>query len=75
MLRRIKYFVFFTKKRSDFVKKFFDELRGEYKKVVWPSKKEISGFTTLSITLSLAVSIYLFAFDVSFSKLLSYIIG
>ena len=57
------------------MKKFFEEIKGEFKKVVWPSRKEVRGFTTLSIVLSLAVSVYLGVFDFSFSKLLSYFIG
>jgi len=56
------------------VKKFLEEVRGEFSKVIWPGKVKVINATTLVILLSIAVGIYLGAFDLVFSKLLSFIV-
>ena len=46
-------------------------VKTEYKKVVWPSKDETVKSTLLVAAMSIAVSIYVGAFDVIASKILS----
>ncbi|HGJ65270.1 TPA: preprotein translocase subunit SecE [bacterium] len=43
--------------------KFLQEVRQEMKKVVWPTRKEISGSTIVVIILVVIVSIYLGIID------------
>ena len=50
------------------------DLKKEFKKVVWPTKKETVNATILSVGFSLAVAIYLGAFDFIVSKLLDIIV-
>ncbi|MCS5422712.1 MULTISPECIES: preprotein translocase subunit SecE [Psychrilyobacter] len=45
-------------------------VKTEYKKVVWPSKDEIVKSTLLVAAMSVAVSIYVGAFDVIASRIL-----
>ncbi|HAS80065.1 MAG TPA: preprotein translocase subunit SecE [Fusobacteriaceae bacterium] len=45
-------------------------VKTEYKKVVWPSKDETVKSTLLVAAMSVAVSIYVSAFDVIASKIL-----
>lgn len=56
------------------MKKFFEEFKIEFDKVVWPTKKEVTNATILSVGLSFAVAIYLGAFDFIVSKLLDIIV-
>lgn len=51
------------------MKKLIDEVVAEYKKVSWPTKEQIINATVLVLVLSLAVGIYLGAFDFIFEKL------
>ena len=46
-------------------------VKTEYKKVVWPSKDETVKSTLLVAAMSVAVSIYVGAFDVIASRILS----
>ncbi|MGB6127469.1 MAG: preprotein translocase subunit SecE [Psychrilyobacter sp.] len=46
-------------------------VKTEYKKVVWPSKDETVKSTLLVAAMSVAVSVYVGAFDVIASRILS----
>ena len=46
-------------------------VKTEYKKVVWPSKDETVKSTLLVAAMSVAVSVYVGAFDVVAAKILS----
>ena len=46
-------------------------VKTEYKKVVWPNKDETVKSTLLVAAMSVAVSVYVGAFDVVASKILS----
>lgn len=46
----------------------------ELKKVVWPTKKEISQYTLLVIGVSLAVALFLGSLDYLFNLILEFII-
>lgn len=50
------------------IKKFFDEVKVEFTKIVWPDKKVTLGLTGIVIVLAIAVSIYLGAVDFLLGK-------
>jgi preprotein translocase subunit SecE len=49
---------------------FLDDIKSEYNKVVWPNKDKIVKSTLLVAAMSVAVSIYVGAFDVVASRIL-----
>jgi len=56
------------------LKKFLEEVKGEFDKVVWPGKIKVVNATALVVGLSISVGIYLGIFDLLFSRLLNVII-
>jgi preprotein translocase subunit SecE len=55
----------------DQIKKFFEEVKGEAKKIVWPERKVTLGLTTVVIILSVIASVYLGTVDLLLGKLIS----
>jgi preprotein translocase subunit SecE len=49
--------------------KFFDGVRKEFSKVIWPSKKELIGATTVVLVLVAFFAVYLGALDFTFRTL------
>ena len=47
---------------------FLKDARAELKKVSWPSRKELTGSTTLVITVSILAGLFLGVLDVLFSR-------
>ncbi len=56
------------------MKKLVSEVVAEFKKVTWPSKKEVINSTGLVVGLSLGMGIYLGAFDFGFTKLIEILV-
>jgi preprotein translocase subunit SecE len=54
---------------------FLKDVRGELKKVTWPSKQEVINSTIVVIVCTLIIGIFLWLCDFAFSKILSLIIG
>lgn len=52
------------------IKIYFQEVRSEFKKVNWPTKKEIIRHTMFVIGISLAVALFLGGLDYLFTFLL-----
>ncbi|KKW45328.1 MAG: preprotein translocase subunit SecE [Candidatus Liptonbacteria bacterium RIFCSPLOWO2_01_FULL_56_20] len=52
------------------IKKFFEESRQEFRHVNWPTRSEAMRLTTVVIALSVALAVFLGAFDYFFSFLL-----
>ena len=52
------------------IKKFFEESRQEFRHVHWPTRSEAMRLTTVVIALSVALAVFLGAFDYFFSFLL-----
>lgn len=52
------------------IKKYFQGVRGEAKKVTWPSKKEVRSHTIIVISTIIVVMIVFGLIDMGFSKLL-----
>lgn len=62
-----------TKKKPFFtrLKSYFVETKSELKKVTWPSKDQMKQNTTVIIVFLIMIGLFLFVFDVAFSKLFS----
>lgn len=52
------------------IKKFFDEVKVEFTKIVWPEKKVTFGLTGIVIVFSILASAYLGSVDLLLGKLL-----
>lgn len=52
------------------IKKFFDEVKVEFTKIVWPDKKVTFGLTGIVIVFSILASAYLGSVDLVLGKLL-----
>jgi len=53
--------------------KFLKEVQEELKKVTWPSRQLVKNATIAVIVFTLLVSVYLWALDFVFSRLISYV--
>ena len=56
------------------LKLFFVEVRSELKKVTWPSRNEVQATTIVVILTTIFFGFYLYAMDLGFSWLLSFIL-
>ncbi len=54
--------------------KLVNEIAAEFKKVTWPSKKEVINSTALVVGLSIGMGIYLGAFDSLFNYFINYLV-
>lgn len=50
------------------IKKFIDEVKVEFLKIVWPDKKMTLGLTGVVVVLTIVISIYLGAVDLLLGK-------
>lgn len=50
------------------IKRFFEEVKVEFTKIVWPDKKVTLGLTGIVIVLAMVVSVYLGAVDFVLGK-------
>ena len=57
------------------VKQFLDDVRGELKKVTWPTKKELLSTTAVVIALVLLIAFYLGIVDLGLVKIIKNVIG
>ena len=60
-------------KKSFFVKakKYFRDTKSELKKVTWPTIEQLKQNTAVIIVFIILIGIFLFVFDIAFSKLAS----
>lgn len=66
------------KKKKNFASKiirFFKDLKGEFKKVVWPSKKQTINNTIVVIVFMVIAAIFIFALDTGLGFLTDFIYG
>ena len=54
---------------------FFSEVRGELKKVTWPSRKEVYSTTLVVIATSILFGFYLWGLDIVFSRVMSLVLA
>jgi preprotein translocase subunit SecE len=52
-------------------KRYFREVRQELKKVAWPSREELMTYTVVVFGMTTALTLYVFALDWGFSKLVA----
>ena len=50
------------------------EIIDEYKKVYWPSNQEVLHVTVIVLLITIFISLYVVAFDLSFNRVLSLLI-
>lgn len=53
------------------IKKFIEEVKVEFSKIVWPEKKVTLSLTGIVVVLSIVVSLYLGSVDLLLGKLVS----
>jgi len=53
---------------------FLRDVRGELRKVTWPTKEDVMGSTTVVIVCTLILGVYLWLCDFIFSRILGFII-
>ncbi len=53
---------------------FFDEVRGEMKRVTWPSRREVYATTVVVILTSIFFGLYLFGVDMLFSTAVQWVL-
>ena len=53
------------------VKKFYDEVKVEFSKIVWPERKVTLGLTGIVVVLSLIIAAYLGSVDMLLGKIIS----
>lgn len=62
------------KKKPNRIVKWFKELKSEFKKVVWPSKKKVFNNTFVVIVTMVIASVFVGALDFGLLKLFSFIL-
>ncbi len=56
------------------ISKFFKDLKGEFKKVVWPTKKQVVNNTFIVCIVMLIASLFIFGLDTLLGFLISLIL-
>jgi len=56
------------------IKKFFEDVVFEMKKVSWPSMEELKGSTVVVLTLSFMLAAFLFVVDLILSRVIHFIL-
>jgi preprotein translocase subunit SecE len=54
---------------------FFREVRGEFRRITWPSRPEVIGLTALVLLIIVLLSIYVGLLDFIFQLLVKYLLG
>ena len=57
-------------KKENTVLKFFRDLKGEFKKIVWPSKKQIINNTIIVIIAIIVIGCFIWALDFGLGSLI-----
>lgn len=63
------------KKKRVSTRQFLKEVRQELKKVQWPTRKELTGYTIVVFTSVAVLTTYVFGLDFAFSKLVLKLFG
>ncbi len=63
-----------TKSKSGKLKSYLKGVKAEYRKVVWPTKKELLNYTVVVISLSAITALIVWGMDLGLRKILSFII-
>ncbi len=54
---------------------FLREVRGEFRRITWPSRAEIIGLTALVLLIIVALSLYVWVWDFIFQRLIAFLLG
>ena len=54
---------------------YIKEVKAETKNIKWPNKKQVIGYTTVIVILSILLAAYIGILDAAFAKLLSIILN
>ncbi len=57
------------------VARFFKDMRGEVKKVVWPTGKQLWNNTLVVVTIMLGVGVVIWLLDVAFGGVVKLVLG
>ena len=57
------------------IRRYFDEVRSELRKVSWPTREQVRNLTVLVFAISLVVGIYITLLDGVFRFLISVVAG
>lgn len=57
------------------VKKFFRDLRGEYRKIIWPTKKTIVRNTSVTVAMCAVIGVFVGLFDLGLSALIRFMLS
>lgn len=63
------------KKKQNRIVKWFKDLKTEFKKVVWPSKKKVINNTGVVLVTMIVASVFVGGLDFGLLKLFSFILG
>lgn len=63
-----------TKSKENKMKNYFKGVKAEYRKVVWPTRKELFNYTWVVIALSALTALIVWILDLGIHKLLSLIV-
>jgi preprotein translocase subunit SecE len=58
----------------DKVLNFFREVRGEFRRVTWPSRTEVIGLTILVLLIIVILSVYVGLWDFIFQRLITFLL-
>jgi preprotein translocase subunit SecE len=61
-------------KQPNAVSRYLREMRGELRKVTWPSRDESRRLTAIVLGVTLAMAIFLWVFDSIFSNVIEFLI-
>lgn len=64
-----------TKKKQNFIQRFYRETVGELRKVTWPTKEEALNLTKISLVVTFGMSAFLGVLDLIFTRLFALILG
>lgn len=64
-----------SKKPKVSIKEYFKGIRTEMKKVVWPTRKELTSYTGVVLLTSIALSLAIWAVDSAFLASLKYVLN
>ena len=62
-------------KKSLGIVKFLRDLKGEFKKIVWPSKKQIINNTIVVIVAIIVIGVFIWAIDLGLAALVKLFLG
>ena len=57
------------------IKKYIKDLRAEFKKVIWPTKKQVTNNTGVVLITMAVAGVFIWGLDTIFSQLLKLVLG